>query len=213
MALCIVFDIAYIISTAKNRNFIGLIVKTLAALCFITIGYLGYKNNNNAFNSYILLGLILDGFGDLLLAIRNIFAKNIMFILGTISFLSGHIVFIRALFSLANNYLIEGIIGSVLIGALLFYLLDRICRFNKVLTVLGISYMIIISMMVCLSVGIYLTNQTVAHLVFMMGAVLFISSDIILVIYNFSKKEKWMHTVYSLAYFTAQILISYSLFL
>ena len=213
MATCIIFDIGYIISGLKKKNVIGLFCKTLAALCFITICYLGYRYNETTFNKYILIGLSLDGLGDLFLAFRNLFAKKVMFVIGTLCFLGGHIVFIRALSLLSNAYYIECIIGSVVIGAFLFYLFDRACHFNKGLTVLGISYLVIISMMASLSVGVYITNTTVRSIVFMMGAVLFIASDIILIAYNSSKKEKWMHPIYSLLYFSAQILISYSLFL
>lgn len=211
MALCLFFDIGYIITKAKKKNIIGLISKTLAALCFIAIGYFGYKSNNTLFTQLILAGLVLDGIGDLFLALRNLFAKNIMFFIGTLSFLAGHIVFIRALTLLNNDYFIECIIGSVLLGSLIFYLLDKVCRLNKVFTVVGISYIIIILMMVCLSIGVYLTNAYTNHLIFMIGAILFVSSDIILVLYNFSRKDKWMHPTYSLLYFIAQILISFSL--
>lgn len=213
MAICIIFDIGYIISGSKKKNIIGLFCKILAALCFIIIGYLGYKYSETAFNKYILIGLSLDGLGDLFLAFRNLFAKKVMFIIGSLCFLGGHIVFIRALSLFNNIYYIECIISSVVIGAFLFYLYDRICHFNKGLTVLGISYLVIISMMACLSVGVYITNATVRSIVFMMGALLFIASDIILIAYNFSRKDRWMHPVYSLLYFSAQIFISYSLFL
>lgn len=213
MALCIVFDIGYIVCKSKKKNIIGLFCKTLAALSFILIGYLGYSYSESTFSKYILMGLLFDGLGDLFLAFRNLFAKKVMFVLGAISFLGGHILFVRALFLFTNSYYIECIMFSVIIGSFLFYLFDRACHFNKGLTVLGISYLVIISMMVCLSVGVYFTNKTIKNLVFMIGATLFIASDIILIVYNFSKKEKWMHPIYSLLYFSAQILISYSLFL
>lgn len=213
MALCLIFDIGYIVCKAKKKNIIGLISKTLAALCFIIIGYFAYKSNNTLFTQLILIGLVLDGLGDLFLALRNIFAKNIMFFIGTLLFLTGHIAFIRALTLLDNLYLVESIVGAVLLGSFIFYLIDKVCRFNKGFKIVGISYVIIILMMVCLSVGVYLTNAYTNHLVFMIGAILFVSSDIILSLYNFSRKDKWMHPTYSLFYFIAQILISFSLHL
>lgn len=213
MALCLIFDIGYIVCKAKKKNIIGLISKTLAALCFIIIGYFAYKSNNTLFSKFILIGLVLDGIGDLFLALRNLFAKNVMFFIGTLSFLAGHIVFIQALILLNNIYFVECIIGAVLLGSLIFYLIDKACRLNKIFKVMGISYVIIIVMMVCLTVGIYLTNAYTNHLVFMIGAILFVSSDIILSLYNFSRKDKWMHPTYSLLYFVAQILISFSLHL
>lgn len=211
MGLCIFFDVMYLICKKYNRNIVGLFAKTLAAFCFITIGYIGYRINPSLFTKFVLIGLVFDGIGDLFLALRNIFAKNINFLIGTISFLIGHITFIRALFLLNNDYLIECIVVAVLLAAIMFSFYNRICHFNKIYTVVGICYLTIIYIMVVSSVGIYLTNQTLKNSVFMIGAILFVSSDMILILYNFSKKEKWMHPVYSVIYFVAQLFISYSL--
>lgn len=213
MGLCIFFDIIYIVCKEKNKNIIGLFAKVLAAFCFITIGYMAYTSNKTQFIYLILFGLVLDGIGDLFLALRNIFAKNLTFLIGSISFLCGHIMFLRAELLIENNYLINCIIFAVITGAILFYLFNKVCHFNKIYTIVGIIYLIIIAMMVYMSLGIYLTHDSVKNLVFLIGAIFFMSSDIILVIYNFSKKEKWMHPVYSLLYFIGQLLISYSLHL
>lgn len=211
MLSCLFFDVVYIICKAKNKNIIGLFAKVLAAFCFITIGYFGYVNTKTAFSYYILIGLILDGIGDLFLAFRNIFAKNVNFFIGGVSFLAGHILFLRALLFIQNEYLLACIVLSAIIGPILFFFFKRVCRFGGALNILGITYLIIIIMMLCFSMGIYLTTPTLNHFIFMLGATLFVSSDIILVLYNFSKKDKWMHPLYSLLYFIAQILISFSL--
>lgn len=211
MALCLFFDILYIIFRAKKKNVIGLIAKTLAALCFIIIGYFAYQSNRSTFNYFILLGLLLDGLGDLFLAFRNLFAKSVNFLIGSLCFIGGHVMFIRALFLLKNDYLITSIIVAVFIAAALFYLFSKACRFGKIYTIVGIAYTTIIMIMMCMAISTYITSKTISNLIFMIGAVLFVSSDIILILYNFSRKDKWMHPVYSVLYFVAQILISYSL--
>lgn len=211
MFLCLLFDVIYIICKAKGKNFIGVIAKIIASACFITIGYFAYEKNDSIFNYYILLGLSLDGLGDLFLGLRNLFAKNTNFLLGTLCFLVGHIVYIKALFPLSNDYCFYCVILSIFVGAIIFSLLQRRCKFSKVYWVVGIVYCIIISMMTLFSVGVYCTNINSSNLVFMLGSIMFLSSDIILVLYNLSKKENWMHPVYSLLYYIAQILISFSL--
>lgn len=211
MALCLFFDILYIIFNSKKKNILGLLVKTLAALCFIAIGYFGYISNKSTFSYFVLLGLALDGLGDLFLALRNIFAKTLTFLIGTLCFLVGHIMYIRALFLLENSFIISCVVAGVVLGAMLFYLFTKVCRIPKAFFVVGIAYTSIIMIMVSMSFGVYWTNQTISNLVFMIGAVLFVSSDIILILYNFSRKDKWMHPIYSVLYFVAQILISYSL--
>ena len=213
MGLCIVFDLIYIKCYEKSKYFIGLFAKVFAAFCFITIGYMAYLDNESLFLRFVLLGLILGGIGDLFLALKNLFAKNTMFLIGTIAFLFGHILYLRALFLLSNNYIIDCIVVGIIFGSVVFGVLDRICKLNKVIRIVGIVYIIMISIMATMSIGAYLTISNTSNLIFMMGAILFVSSDIILSIYNFSKKEKWMHPVYSLLYFIAQILISISLHL
>lgn len=211
MALCLIFDIVYIISKAKKKNIIGLIGKVLAALCFIVIGYFGYLDNPTTYRYFILLGLLLDGIGDLFLGLRNLFAKNVMFLLGTLSFLAGHVMFIRALLLLENANLVLWLVAGVLEEALIFYLFNRVCRFHKIYYIVGIAYACLIMIMANLAIGVYMTSNLLSDYIFMIGAGLFVASDIILVLYNFSKKDKWMHPVYSLLYFIAQILISFSL--
>ena len=213
MGLCILFDILYIFCVAKNKSVLGLFSKALAALCFIGIGYMAYVNHKTNFYQIIMMGLVMDGLGDVFLALRNIFAKNVNFIIGTICFLFGHILYIRALYLLGNDYLLPCIISSVIIGTLLFCLYAKICHFSKTIEFFGIVYLIMIVMMMTMSIGVYLTYSSISNLVFMLGAILFVSSDLILVLYNFYKKEKWMHPIYSILYFIAQILISFSLHL
>ena len=213
MVLCLFFDILYIICKSKNKNVAGLFVKTAAAVCFLTIAYLGYINHKTTYTYMILCGLTMYALGDICLGLRNIFLKNIMFGIGAISFLIGHIVFIIALFPLNNIYKIECIIIGIIIGTILFAILYKVCRINRNFMIIGILYCTMISIMASLSVGIYVTSNTISNLIFMLGAGLFVSSDIILIMYNFSRKEKWMHPVYSLLYFIAQILISFSLHL
>lgn len=211
IGLCLFFDIIYIVCKERKKNVVGLFAKTLAAFCFITIGYMNYLQTKSNFSYFILLGLIFDGIGDLFLALRNLFAKNVTFLIGSISFLVGHVLFIKALLLLYNSYILTCIVGGIIGGSILFYLFDRTCHFNKIFTIVGISYLIIILIMALLAVGTYITSQTIERMIFMIGAILFVSSDIVLILNNFSKKEKWMHPVYSLLYFVAQIFISFSL--
>ena len=159
------------------------------------------------------MALIVDAVGDLCLGLRNIFAKNLMFLIGTLSFLVGHATFIKGLMYLENPNIFNCIILGVVAGAILFYLLYRICTMPKMMVPIGIIYTSLICIFVCISLGVYINNQTIKNMLFMIGAVLFVSSDILLILYNFSKKQWWLHPVYSLLYFLAQIFISYSLHL
>ena len=213
MAVCLFFDVVYIICKKQNKLIVGLIAKCIAAMCFITIGYLGYKGHNSSFNYSILIGLLLDGIGDLFLAIRNIAFKQVTFVIGALSFLIGHVFYIKAQFPIINYYQLQCVFSGIVFGSLLMYYFDSVCRFKRGYKLLGIIYCIMISIMASLSIGIYLTNMTKPNLLFMIGSIMFMSSDFILILNQFSKKKSWMHPVYSLLYFIAQLLISYSLYI
>lgn len=213
MAVCLFFDVIYIICKKQNKLIIGLIAKCIAATCFIAIGYLGFKKHGSTFNYLILIGLILDGIGDLFLAIRNIAFKQVAFVIGALSFLLGHIFYIKALFPIANYYQLQCVLVGIFIASIMMHFFDSVCRLRKGYKLLGIVYCIMIAIMASLSVGIYLTNKINCHLLFMIGSILFTCSDFILILNQFSKKLPWMHPVYSLLYFVAQILISYSLYI
>ena len=211
--LCLIFDFSYIYCFEKHKNILGLIVKTLASICFIVIAYINHINNSRIFSFLILLGLISDGLGDLFLGIRNFAFKKKSFIIGTLCFMIGHLIYIKALLELENKYLIYSIIIGLLSGLLIFYEFNKKCIFNGYMKLIGELYMIIIFIMLSISISTYLTSTKISNLFFMLGAILFTISDLILVTYNYLKKEKWMHPIYSIAYYIAQILISYSLFL
>lgn len=213
MCLCLLFDILYISCKKKKRYLLGLFAKSAAALCFIAVAYMAYQANPTGFKYHILSVLILYGIGDLFLALRNLLLKSTMFFTGTVAFLLGHVICIRTLFPLSNTYRLECVIAGVMLGAIVFVTMERACRFPKTLNYIGIVYCIMILMMACFTVGIYLTYKSSSNLVFMLGAILFVTSDCILILDNFSKGESWMHPVYSILYFLGQILISFSLHL
>lgn len=213
MCLCLLFDIVYIVCKAKQKFYVGLLAKTLASLLFVCIGYFGYKTYPSNISLLVLEGLILGAFGDLFLGLRNLYAKNVNYIIGSLCFLCGHIMYFRSLFIMGNSYLFDSIVFAIVFGTLVLYLIYKICRYSDIYLVVGVIYIYTISIMTFSSYGVYFTNPSIRSLLFMIGSTLFYASDIILIVYNFSLKKKWMHPIYSLAYFLAQLIISYSIFL
>lgn len=213
--LCILFDIGYLYSKSVDKNKIALVSKTLAALCFIIIGFNSLKENESSFALGICIGLVFDGIGDLLLALRNINNKKHWFILGGLSFLLGHFLYIGSLIDVGletkNDLLFIFVISGLLIGLVALYILTRICRINKAYLILGFIYSPSIFAVLTTSIYVYISYTNITDLIFLIGALLFVSSDMILIINNFGIKRKWMHPVYSLLYFVGQILIAYSL--
>ena len=216
ITICILFDLGYIYCKERQYNLCGFFCKSLAVLCFITIGLLAYKDNNSSFCLSIIIGLVLDGLGDVFLAIRNFKNNKKWLILGGIMFMFGHLLYIGALLSENITSIFVDFV-FIFIGFQLGYIFMKIMQKNLNLSkgyiVLGSIYCPLIFMVMTMSLCTYLNFKSIPNLVFLIGSILFVSSDVILILNNFGMKKKWMHPTYSLLYFIAQILISYSLHL
>lgn len=213
---CILFDLSYIYCKGRQYNLCGFFCKSLAVLSFISIGLLAYKDNESSFCLSIIIGLILDGLGDVCLALRNFNNNKKWFVLGGVMFAYGHLVYIGALLSegilMINLELVFTSIGIVL-GIIYVKLIKDRLSLSKGYVFLGNMYCSLIFMIMSLSLCVYIITKSVSMLAFLIGSILFVSSDVILILNNFGLKKKWMHPTYSLLYFMAQILISYSLHL
>ena len=213
--LCIIFDLGYLYFGKKNKNYLALFSKTFAALCFIIIGYMSLKINESSFALGIFIGMLFDGVGDFLLAIRNINHSKRWFIIGGFSFLIGHILYISSeldvAFSIKKDSMYLFILLGILLGLCSMFIILKICNVSKAYKIFGHIYAPAIFCVFTLALYTYLNFNILANLVFLIGAAMFVSSDMILIINNFGMKKKWMHPTYSLLYFVGQLMIACSL--
>jgi len=219
MAICYVLAIFSIIGQAlyikyseEKKYVLACVCKTTAAILFISIGYLAYQNNPSEFNKLILIGFIFDGIGDFFLALRNLFLHTAMFATGTMSFMVGHVFFIYALGFIVNNIKLIIAIGIVL-GVIMYLLYCKVCKFPTIFKIIGPIYCMMIVIIATSATKNFVTILSLKNFLMMIGLLLFNGSDLILIIYNFSKREKWMHPLYSLMYFLGQCILGLSLFL
>ena len=211
--LCLICDITYIICKARNINKIGVIAKTIAAFCFI---FLAYPNNGifeSEFHLTIFVALVFDGIGDLLLSIRNINNDRKWLIIGGLAFMVGHVLFVGGLLELNvfENRIIQFMNIGEIIGIIVIHAITYKTNLSKPLKIFGYIYGALIFAMLFMSICTYIDYRYLYNLIFLIGISLFVSSDVILIRYNFVHKDKWMHPTYSLCYFIGQILIAVSL--
>ena len=207
---CILGQLGYIFFSEKKKFVVALLCKTFASLCFCIIGFINYSANNNFANKLIIYGLIFDSIGDVFLGLRNLFAKDLMFVSGSLSFMAGHIFYILFFVRSISNYFLYMIIGSI-IGLIIYIIIIKICELKSVYKVIGIIYCLMIYIICLLGVGLYLESNIFRNLLIMIGVLLFTCSDTILIVYNFYQKKHWMHPVYSGLYYIAQIVIALSI--
>ena len=162
-------------------------------------------------NWFIFVGLILGLAGDLLLINRpDPEEQKVLFMLGLVSFLLGHIFYLVAfVLTITAPYtftlwtlgiLIPLIIYGVLIGV-------KILPTAEEMKIPVFAYIIIIISMGIVASILFGEISTSGYITLLGGAVLFIISDSILAWYRFVKEFPFERLIVMSTYLTAQLLI------
>ncbi|WP_346961645.1 lysoplasmalogenase [Clostridium sp.] len=194
------------------------IVKTITSLLFIAICISSYKiiYLNTQYFIFILLALILSLIGDVFLAFNNSSSDEVskMFVYGLSSFSIAHIFFSIA-FSTLTPVLIWHILLFILISVISILFLNLIKGFDfKGAYKLVVTYSIIISFMFtrALSLTTLIHENFWSTILVIVGACLFLLSDLILCFIYFHKKSpSYMTALNLLCYYVGQGLIALSL--
>lgn len=159
------------------------------------------------------LGLILGLIGDLILEVQYFHDnhKHEQISFGMVAFGLGHIFYILAL---SNYYAFNPwalLIGGLMVGVIYFG--SKLMKIDfKSLAIMSYIYTFVIFTMVGLSVIVYISYLTEASLVFMIGAILFGLSDLLLAPIYFKAEKSKLFVVGNLAtYYLGQLLIAVSI--
>ena len=214
--LCCFLQLTFLIVEKQGKIKLSLLYKGLASLSFILLGIVAMqKSQNLLFAACIVTGLIFDGIGDVVINLRFAFekSKHTTFLLGTALFFIGHIFYLVALLKTASLFLpsiICGIIGAAITLIILNLVLDELKITYKIFAVFYITALFLMT-----SIAIFnliSSPKSLYCLLFAIGAVLFATSDILLILNNFGKKKIYTIRVLNLVfYYIAQLLIATSL--
>ncbi len=215
-ALCYVFQIIFLIVEAKKHFKQSLVFKGLASLSFVILGILClHKTQNKVFAGFIITGLVLDAIADVVFNIRFVVPQKekASFLAGTAFFFAGHVMYLASLIPIAQ---LPVIVFSLAVTVAVISVAIRVLplkRLPPAYRVAGVIYFFTICLMVCISAGNLIVNPaSVNARIYLCGAVLFISSDIILCKNTFAKKKNYGLRVTNLfLYYTGQLLIGFSL--
>ncbi len=209
----IAVDILFIRAELTGKLGLATVLKGLASAFFVAFGAVCYAGNATPFGKLILIGLILGMVGDILLNLRNQFqgsASMKVFALGVAAFLGGHIVYISALVTRCS---LASLGAAAVMTAVASYLaipplMKRITAPSQGLKLFGYVYLVVVIAMLSCSVGVLITGGvTVAGLVFLLGALLFVVSDFIMIYYTFGNKIPALRVTNLLSYYVGQLLI------
>lgn len=213
--LCLAIMSIFIYFEKKEKFVLAVILKGLASLMFVLLGYWCSKaTGNTEFNALVKTGLILGLIADILLNLRFVFKTKgkIVFLVGILVFLSGHILYLCALIPTVNNVLIPLLIGMILTAIIIKWIFTQI-EAAKAFKIFGIFYIGAIVIMNCFAFANLIQDPSnMRYIIFRIGAVSFLISDIVLILNTFGKETKFVLRITNLSlYYVGQLLIAFSL--
>lgn len=212
--LCLIIMSAFIYFEHKEKYVLAVILKGLASLCFVIFGVLSsIQNINMEFAKLVKIGLLLGLIADIMLNLRFVFKEKgkIVFLVGILIFLAGHIMYLCALVPLCLNKSLCVIVGVILSAAILMWIFSKI-EAQKAFKIFGVFYIGAIVIMNCFAFKLLLESQTTGRLLFAIGALSFLISDIVLILNTFGKESKFSLRITNLSfYYIGQLLIALSL--
>ena len=209
--LCLCLAAVFLLQESKKRYVPAVVLKGLASACFVILGFL--LSGGSPAAKLITAGLLLGCIADVLLNLRMVFPKKgqLIFLVGIVVFLSGHILYLIAILKGAAPWWICVIIGVILTVLLMKWIFARITA-KKAFKIFGIVYIGAIMLLNCLAIGNLIVSPSAFTAVFAAGAVLFLLSDIVLILNTFGKETRQGLRVMNISlYYLGQLLIALSL--
>ena len=211
IALCAILARFFLKKESEEQYVTAVILKGLASLCFVAIGFM--CDPGNQVSKLIVIGLIIGMVADVLLNLRMVFKEKgqLIFLVGILVFLAGHIMYLAAVLPLCSYKLACIIIGIVLTALLMVWIFKRVTA-KPAFKIFGVVYIGAIMILNCVSIGNLIAAQSPFNAVFAAGAALFLVSDIVLILNTFGSefRQSLRNTNISL-YYAGQVLIAFSL--
>ncbi len=199
----------------KEKYVLADVLKGLAALMFVIIGFIGYfEVSMDSMGKKLLIGLTFGMIGDIILNLRFVLKKNgqKVFLVGILAFLIGHILYLAALIPVAEYLVIDIVIGAVLAAALLTYIFKTM-EVKIAFKIFGVVYLGAVIIMTVMAVHIAIISGNTHDIIYAIGAILFTASDIVLIFNTFSGVTKFSLRITNLSlYYLGQLLIAGSLY-
>ncbi len=219
----------FIYSVLRNKRLLGFYFKGFTSFLFIIIFAFGFykyfivDNSSLIINTSVMgfaicvfVGLVAGLIGDLFLELMHVDktkSKTLIIAFGTIIFLIGHLFYITGLIVISQFSIISLVIGLGMTGVV--YLGSKLMKLNMgKLTLISYVYSFVIFTMIgqaIMTAAYFDFSQSSS--IFMIGAVLFGISDLLLAPLYFGGEEKNSIVVLNLGtYYFGQLLIALAIF-
>lgn len=214
-AVCLVVAGIFIVVEKAEYYLAADIVKGVASAIFVIVGFLGaLQAGDTAYARIVLAGLTLGAIADVFLNLRYVFPDKkgqLVFLVGILVFFLGHVVYVIALAPRCQS-LIPCIVIGIVIGILLIIWIFAQITAKLVFKIFGVFYLCTIAVMNVVAIGVLLGTPTTDAAFFVGGAILFLLSDILLILNTFGDEQKFSRRVANLMlYYLGQLMIALSL--
>lgn len=224
---CVLFVVFMVLRlTVATKSEAGgvaaMFAKAAASLGFIAIAIAGLYEGADNFRAalFVLAGLVFGLIGDIVLDLKVVYLERpeegVYLTGGMVSFGAGHVMFLTAVCLFAGEYITGALIGGCLAVAAVMACATVFgggkllgLKFGK-FTVHSLLYAFCLMFMSALSVGMCIVMNSTDMVLFAVGMVLFLLSDIVLTQMYFGGKprDKVLCTVNHALYYAAQICIA-----
>ena len=211
IALCSALAGIFLQKESRQQYVAAVILKGLASLCFVAIGLICSPGTHVA--NMIVAGLIIGCIADVMLNLRMVFKEKgqLIFLVGILVFLTGHILYLAAILPLCSYKAACIIIGIILTAILMVWIFKRVTA-KPAFKIFGVVYIGAIMLLNCVAISNVIAAPSPFNIMFAVGAVFFLISDIVLILNTFGSefRQSLRNTNISL-YYIGQILIALSL--
>ena len=211
--VCLVIAVLLLFREREGDYVQAVLLKGLASLCFVILGILCARHVGWPQTAKLIVtGLILGAIADVLLNLRQVFqaAGQKIFLVGILVFLSGHIVYLTAVLPLCPAPILCALAAAVLTFLLMRWIFGRITA-KKAFKIFGIVYIGAIVFLDCVAAANLLSYASGFNILFAAGALLFLVSDIVLILNTFGPKSRFSLRFVNLGlYYAGQLIIALS---
>ncbi len=207
---------AFILVERKGDFKRALILKTIASVVFIVIGFYCMPNCPDGRRAWLVVaGLIMGGVGDFFLNLQFVVKKELaekIFIIGALSFYVGHIIYMVSMAPFERKLLVANLLITAVITGVILFFVYKGKDIPLGLKIFGFFYIGAVALITMVALARYYLNPaSTASIIVAIGAALFTASDVILIYDMFGEKKPWMRTANLVLYYASQLMIASSL--
>ncbi|MDD5973463.1 MAG: lysoplasmalogenase family protein [Spirochaetales bacterium] len=215
--LGLVLQSLFIQSEIDGKMKAAVVLKGTASFMFVLLGGYLLSSKVTMFGDFIFKGLIFGMIGDILLNLRYLVPKQkalSVFGLGVLSFTIGHAFYFSAIVDLGGSgiFLWTLLLAIIISIAIMLLIKKHLPIDKKYVRVFCYIYIAIVVVMFSSALSLVITKGASSkNLSFLVGAFLFLVSDIFTVYYSFSDASNTQKALNLYTYYLAQILIALTL--